>query len=510
MADDVLGKVISLFSGDKTEHMSDKEIVLRQRHKELGENKYAKFFRQKTDEADVSLAQFFHTLYKMIMPIRGFMKDVTKMTQLRQVVMEAFIDPSIVETIRRLSPQAIEERAKATPSTELVAEIRGDISKLASGFNSTRINGVNRCHNMIMVISQLVNFDYPGIIKKFDPNFTEGPFSDAPKFVPVKVEAVFKEISEFLMISQGIVPESDWKTLLKLLKICAKEELISETQFAQMLIGLRDILNSKILLLLVQYASKNPVWTCKPQIPDEHVAEAWMEAKTLKAQACIDKIHKQEKMQKIDVLAREIFDSEELIRLEYYTPEMSAKYQKRELSGFTHADAVNYLACFMKDCFEREIHDLCDIVLIRGQWTNNAASKEMSESLHQVMGLQESITQLDESLSVDGADGSRLKAAMVRADRDQTQIRYINGIIETVNDTALELLNHATLHFAIIGKHLKNMGEDAQKKHPELLVNWRELSSVSKDHPLAPQMVKCYEKIHGFVELMLLGGAQYQ
>ncbi|MCL2190791.1 MAG: DUF5312 family protein [Treponema sp.] len=504
MAEDIVGKVISLFSGDKNANLSDKEIVLQQRHKELGENKYARFFRQKTDEADVPLAQFFHSLYKMISPIRVFMRDAAKMTQLRQIVLEAFIDPAIVETIRRLNPQAIEERAKGTESADLVAEIREDIDKLTSGFNSSRINGVNRCHNMIMIISQLVNFDYPDMIRKFDPSFTEGPFSDAPKFTPVKVDQVSKEIGEFLTVAQGVVPESDWKTLLRLLKICAKEELISDNQFAQMLIGLRDILNSKVLLLMTQYGSKNPVWTCKPRIPDEHVAEAWVEAKTLKAQACIDMINNKEKKQKIDVLAKEIFESEELIRLENYVPSRGAMYQNRDLVGFNFAYGLNYLSSFMADCFEKEIYDLCDLVRVRGQWTNIASSKEMSESLYQIMELPESIARLDEALAVDGADGSRLKAAIIRAERDPSQIRYINTIIESVNDTAQETLDHAAQHFAVIGKHIKSLGEDIQKKHPELIVNWRELSSVSKDHPLAPQMVRAYAKVHSFVQLMQL------
>ncbi|MCL2192073.1 MAG: DUF5312 family protein [Treponema sp.] len=504
MAEDIVGKVISLFSGDKNANLSDKEIVLQQRHKELGENKYSRFFRQKTDEADIPLAQFFHSLYKMISPMRIFMRDAAKMTQLRQIVLEAFIDPTIVATIRRLNPQTIEERAASTESAELIAEIRADIDMLNSGFNSTRINGVNRCHNMIMIISQLVNFDYPNLLRKFDPSFAEGPFADAPKFSVVKVELVSKEIGEFLTVAQGVVPESDWKTLLKLLKICAKEELISETQFAQMLIGLRDILSSKVLLLMTQYGSKNPVWTCKPRIPDEHVAEAWVEAKTLKAQACIDMINNKEKKQKIDVLAKEIFDSEELMRLENYIPARGIMYQKKEFVGFNYAYGLNYLSSFLTDCFDKEIYDLCDLVRVRGQWTNIASSKEMSESLYQIMGLSQAITNLDEALAVDGADGSRLKAAITRAERDPTQIRYINTIIESINDTAQEILDNAAQHFAVIGKHIKNLGDDVVKKHPELIVNWRELSSVSKDHPLAPQMVKAYAKVHSFVQLMQL------
>jgi hypothetical protein len=78
MAEDLVGKVINFFSGENTENMSDKEVVLRQRHKELSENKYAKFYKLKTDEVDPSLGQFFYSLYKMILPVRTFMKDTAK------------------------------------------------------------------------------------------------------------------------------------------------------------------------------------------------------------------------------------------------------------------------------------------------------------------------------------------------------------------------------------------------------------------------------------------------
>jgi len=497
MAEDIVGKVISLFSGDRM-NMSDKEIVLQQRLKELGENKYAGFFRQKTEEADAQLAQFFHSLYKMILPMRGFMKDTAKMVQLRQVVMEAFIDPAIVETIRRLNPNGIEERAGKTPSMELVAEIRADIARLGSGFNSARINGVNRCHNMIMIISHLVNFDYPGILKKFDPNFTDGPFSVPPKFSPVKLDMIAREMGEFLTVAHGVIPDSDWKTLLKLLKICAKEELISETQFAQMLIGLRDILNSKILILMVQYGSRNPVWTCKPRIPDEHVAEAWVEAKTLKAQACIEMIKGRERKLRIDSLVREIFDSEDLIVLENYTPAAGSPYRKRDLTDFAYAEGLNYLSSFLSGCFDKEI---CDLLLIRGQWTSNASSKEMSEALHQIMGLSESVAALDEDLSVNGSDGSRLKVAIGRVDRDSTQIRHINTIVGNINESAREILENATQHFSVIARHMKAMVEDVQKKHPELIVNWRELSSVSKE-PILGQLERETSKVQTFVHLM--------
>jgi hypothetical protein len=354
-----------------------------------------------------------------------------------------------------------------------------------------------------MVVFQLANCDYPGLLKKFDPNFTDGPFGADPKFSPVKTLTVAKDLGEFLMVSQNINPDSDWKTLLKLLKICAGEELISENQFAQMLIGLRDVINSKVLELMVQLGSKNPVWSCRAKIPDEHIADAWLELRTAKAQECINRINTAQKNKHINILVKDIFDTDEFERLEYYTAKKSETYHKRGMSPFAYASGLNYLSVFLSDYLEKEIHELCDILLIRGQWTNNNFSKEMSEALHQLLALPERITSLDASLSDDGSDGSRLKAALLRVDRDKTQIRYMNSIIDNINDTALEILENAAQHCMVIEKHLKNLAEDVQKKHPEMVRNWRELNSVSKD-PLSQQIARDSQRINCFIQLMQL------
>ena len=503
MAEDLVDKVINFFSGDGTEKMSDKEVILRQRFKELSENKYVKFYRPKTNEADPSLGQFFYSLYKMILPIRTFMKDTSKSTRLRQIVLEAFLDPAIVETVKRLNPAVIEAQSKKMQPVELTDQIHADIEMLKSKFDSGRINGINRCYNLVMVVFQLVTFDYPSLLKLFDPNFSEGPFAGDAKFSPVKGAVIAKNTGDFLTVCQGINSDSDWKTLLKLLRLCAGEELISDNQFAQMLLGLRDIVNSKILELVVQCGSMNPIWACKPRIPDEHIAEAWLDFRVSKAQEFIDMINTSEKNKQISSLLKEIFYGGDLTHLEYYTVARSDIFRKKELSGFTYAEGLNYLALFLSEYVVKDISELFDILLVRGQWNNNASSKEMSEAFHLLMEIPEAVSQLDESLADDGVDGSRLKASIVRADRDPTQARYINSIIEAVNDRALELMNNSIGYLTVIDKHLKNLADDVQRKHPELLVNWRELNSVAKE-PLLQQMAEDHRKINSFVQLMNL------
>ena len=503
MAEDLVGKVINFFSGDSNENLSDKELILRQRFKELGENKYAKFYRLKTEEADPSLGQFFYSLYKMILPIRKFMKDTAKLTRLRQIVMEAFLDTSIVEVVKRLSPADIEEHSKNLNPEEMTTQIRADINLLMSKFDSARINKINRCYDLVMVILQLATFDYPALLKHFDPNFTEGPFGGDSKLSPAKISSLAKDVADFLTISQGIDPDSDWKTLLKLLRICAGEELISDNQFAQMLLGLRDVLNSRVLELLVQCGSKNPIWQCKPKVPNEHIAEAWLETRVNKAQESINKISSAEKHKHISVLLKEIFYGGDLGQLDYYTVARSEALRKKDLAGFAYAEGLNYLAVFLSEYVEKDIHELSDLLLIRGQWINIANSMELSEALHQLAKLPDDISRLDDALSDEGTDGSRLKAALIRVDRDHSQARYINSIVQSIDEAALEILNNAIQHLSVFDKHLRILVDDVQKKRPEMIINWRELNSVSKD-PMLQLMAENQGRITNFIHLMQL------
>jgi hypothetical protein len=248
---------------------------------------------------------------------------------------------------------------------------------------------------------------------------------------------------------------------------------------------------------------RNPVWACRPKIPDERIADSWLEVRIVKAQECIDRISNTEKSKQINVLLKEIFYGGDLTHLENYTPAKSDYFRNKDLTYYTYAEGLNYLSVFLNEYIQKDIKELFDILLIRGQWTNNADSKELSEEFHQLLDLPEDISRLDSSLTDEGPNGSRLKASLMRIERDHSQARYIESIIEGVNEEALELINKATQHFTVIEKHLKNLTDDMQKKHPELIINWKELMNVSKN-PLFEVMAENHRRINCFVQLMRL------
>jgi hypothetical protein len=314
---------------------------------------------------------------------------------------------------------------------------------------------------------------------------------------------IINEISEFLTVTQPLRPEDNWPKVLNLFKTCAGRDIVPPEQFLSMIRTLRELHTSRIMELMVQYTLRNPVWMWKPKVYQGTIGQEWLEAKKNEVEKFTNKINNTQKAGQINALTKQIFESSDIVRLMSYTMQISDIYQSKNLDYFFYAEGLNYLHSFLEDYVDKEIKELCDILLIRGQWTNITMSREMSEALHDIMGTFESISKLDHLISEDGGDGSRLRAAFLRMDHDKTQIRYINSIIGKTNEEALDIINYAVKKLIILGKHIKSLIDDLARKHPELIINWRELNMASKE-PINNRMVNNFKRINYFVQLMHL------
>jgi len=501
MAEDLMDKVFSFFSGEGL--TDEKQNMLKGIARELSQSKFAKFFRVRTEEADPSLLSFLFSVYKTVYPIKMFMRDEKKVSHLRYLIVDTCLDGSIKEIANRLDTAALDAKAKTMSGEQLIAAIQTDISLLTSQYDVNHINNVNHRYELASALIQFIGYNFPGFFKKFDSHFADGSFIIEPKFPAVKAILIIDQIGEFLTATQALKPEEDWKGLLGLLKTVEGQDIVNPEQFTTMIKNLREIHTSKILELMCQYTLRNPVWQWKHTSFHETIGEAWLESKICEANGYISKINNAKKNSQINALTKEIFESTDLLRVENYSVQLGDAFRRKNLEGYLYAEGLNYLKAFMDDYIDKEIKELCDILLIRGQWTNNTMSREMSESLHELFNIPARIADFDVVLSEDGADGSRLRAGMLRIDRDPTQARMINAIVSKVNSEAQEMINESVQALIVIGKHLKVLIEDVQKKHPELLINWREVNLVSKD-PLSQRMVNSFKKINYFVQLMHL------
>jgi hypothetical protein len=472
--------------------------------KEINQNKYAKFYKIKTGEAEPPLAKFFYDIYKTIAPAQVFMQNAAKSAQLKQMVIESFMDKRSQDILKRLSPEAIEERVKKTPPKEVSLQVKEDITALRSGFDNTKINTMDRCYTLILAFIRFVAFNYLLLIQKFDPKVNERNFNYQPKFEHIKAEGIAGEIKNFLELCDNIDPDQDWKTVLKVLKTYKGDmDVVAADQWNRLLLLLRDVRRSNILELIIRYIQKNPNWVPKPQIQDEHIVESYLEEKQSEAENCINNIVNAKRNAQVAALAKTVFGSAEVNRLRYYTERGSEVYTRKNFEGFLYAGALNYLKAFYMDFSKKDIKELCDLILIRGQWTSNTLSQQMSEGYHSFMELFDKVSTFDDTLSDNGEHGSRLKNAMLKADHNKSSAKYVRIILSTVNDEAKKMINTAAQALIIIGKHLKGAIDDYQKTPHDLIINWKELESAS-EAPLIQRMTLNYKRIYFLVQILQL------
>jgi hypothetical protein len=422
---------------------------------------------------------------------------------LKNVIIDSCIDNNIKDTISRLNYGNLDVKLKTMPGEKVIEEIKADLEKLIAQFSANHIAAVNRRYELAAALAHFATYNFKGFFKKFDPHFADGSFMIEPKFPAIKLILIVNELEAFLTVISLLKPEDDWKGLLGIINSCEGQELVNADQFITMVTSLREVFTSKIIELMVQYTLRNPVWQWKRVSFKETIGEEWLEEKKAEAVAYVQKLNNAKKNSQINALTKQIFEATDLVRLENYTVQLSESLRKKKVDYYIYAEGLNYLKAFLDDYINKEIKELSDILLIRGQWTNNTMAREMSEALHRLMEATVPINDLDTVLADEGGDGSRLRPALLRVDRDQTQIRYINSIVGNNNDKALDIIKQAAQDLIIVGKHLKNLIEDLQKKHPELMLNWKELTLVSKD-PLNQRMVVDFKRINYFVQLMHL------
>jgi hypothetical protein len=501
MANAFLEKVFSLF-GSRKDPESAKKRQLKQLVKELAGNKYARFYRAKSEEAEGSLGKFFFDIYRIIAPAQVLMQNAVKSAQLKQAAAEAFLDKNLQQIKERLDPKTIEEGAKKTPFKELVKQLEGDLAALSAAFDSSRIEAVDRCYNLILALAKFISYDFFFLLKKFDPNITERNFSYQPKFAAVRGEYLSDDLKDFLEISFAVDPDQDWKNALRVLKLYKNGvDVVALDQWNRILITLRDVRRSNIMELMIRHIDKNPQWASQPVLPDEHIAAAYIEGKRTETKNIVNQIVNAKKNAQADVLIKMIFGSLEIERTKYYTPKGSELYIKKNFDGFLFAAGLNYLKAFLLDHFKKDIRELCDLLLIRGQWTNVILSQQMSDYFHQIMGFSDELIAFDETFSDAGENGSRLKASVIKADRDKSQARYVTLILKNANETARTLINTAAQALIGLGKNLKNLLDDYQKPVRELILNWKELEGASET-PLPQRIADTYKKIYYFIQLM--------
>jgi hypothetical protein len=269
-----------------------------------------------------------------------------------------------------------------------------------------------------------------------------------------------------------------------------------------MLDNLRELWRSGVMELMIRHIDQDPHWEFKPQVTREHIAATYLEDRRKEVNNAFTGFLSSQRQNQVSALAAELFGDPDIKRLYNYTAKDGEPYIQKGLEGFIYAQSLNFLKAFLVDFFQKDIQELCELLLIRGLWASVEQSNKMSETYNTLLANTEQIHALEHSLGENGEEGTRLRTALAKSDRDRSQLRHMKFLLQEANDNAWELLSSTAAALLFLGRYLKEILVDA-KQGGGLIMNYRELQQATETQ-LTPHIILTYKRIYTYLQIQQL------
>lgn len=492
-------RILSIF-GIEPDPDREKKTILRELKKDLVKAK-GRFFVPTGELVDVGLAKTFHEMYAVVGPTRTLLSNAVASTALKAIFIEQYLSPEQRADQDRFTEEAIRAQVKALPPETVAHQVREALTEFSAVLELETQRKIDAQYNLFLAFMDIVEFNFYFMLKKFDSMLPEADFNYSPRWEAISGEYVLDDLKDFLTATGGLALDAEWDALFDILKSYKGMEVVSRPQWKKMLSTLANLRKSGVLLKLVQYLSKEPGFRPKLSLPNERIVDPFLTHLRNTVEGTLSKIALERKNDRVNALVLQVFGTTGISRTKNYTEKSNLAFQKKRIGGFTYVEPVNYLKAFLLDYYKRDIRELVNLLLVKGQWVSNALVAPMSEAFHQIMEVSDRLTAFDESLSEDSDRGAKLKMLLSRSDKDTNAAGSLRVQLKDINGTARQHIIEAATHLIVIGKHLKMAIDDHAKPKHELVLNWKALET-STDKVLQEWMATTYKQLYAFVQLM--------
>jgi len=494
-----LQRLLALFGGGGDPE-SEKRKLLKQVTRDIAKSRY-KFYRPKGEEALPGLARLFYEIYKVIAPAQVLLNNTDGSASLKSYIIDSFLTQEQIDLINRLAEDSIAEMAKAMNMKELQEQVKNIIVQVYSFFDTEKIKQIDDAYNTLLSFIRFAHFDYYFLLKKFDSNISERNFSYNPRFEAISGEYIAEDLKDFFEVFLGLNLGADWRAIFNGLKQYRNLDVINVDAWMKLVNALRDVRQSQILPQIVQHLDKDPYYTPTAVVSNERIVDPYLQKLKAQTDVIVQKVVQEKRTSRVEELAKVIFGTTAISRMKNYAEKANAGFAKKGLPGYIYIQPLNYLKAFLLDFFKKDVRELIDLLLIRGKWSTNLSSQMLSEAFHALMAASDALILFDDGLADDGDAGARIRSAMVKADRDKEQVKYLRTLMNDTNTKAASIINQAATALIAMGRTIKALIEDYEKSPHELIINWKEIDSAA-DGKIKRRMTDIYKKMYYFVQLM--------
>ncbi len=460
-----------------------------------------KFFQPNGDLVDTGLARAVHEMYAVVGPANTLLQNAASSNALKAI----FIEQVLSEAQRNLQTQLNEEHIRSVaptmPVDQLVSMFKEMLAEFSSALEAEMQRKIDTQYNLFLIFVDFISFNYYFMLKKFDSSLPEGDFSYLPRFEAINGEYVLDDLKDFLTAIAAVNPAAEWDALFDVLKSYKGMDVVSRANWKKMMANFVTLKKSGILLQLTQYLGGDPYYKVKAYVPSERIVDPYLSHIRSQVESVLQKISQEKRNDKLTGLVQQVFNTTGISRTKNYTEKANLGFQKKRVPGYSLVEPVNYLKAFMLDYYKRDIRELVNLLLVKGQWVSNALAQPMSDSFYHLMELSDQLTAFDDGLGDDAERGKKISVLLARADKDPNAATSLKVQVKEVNATARTLIVESATHLIVIGKHLKMAIDDYAKPKPELVLNWKQIEGGTQNI-LRDWLPTTYKLIYNFVQLM--------
>ena len=460
-----------------------------------------KYYSPKNYMMLTGMAKFFYEFYKTLGPAKNLIQHADSSGALKIILIESFLDNEYLELKDKFQEESIRERIKYTDTKKLTEELKQELLDFFAAFDAERIKLINGNYGFLRQFINLVHFDYYFLLKKFDANLPEGNFFYKPNFESINGDYIVDELKDFLDLSLAIHDNINWNMILDILKDYRGVEVVSRNGWKKLLRKLQEIQRTKVFELVIKHVDNNPFYKPSPHAYREKIVESYLAKVKTQTELTIQKMAKEKETKSVEFLCKKIFGTSSVSRMINYNEKMNALFQKKILGGFIYVNPLNYIKAFLVDYNKKMIKDIVDMLIVKGKWTTNILSQQLSDGYQQLVDITDQLFEFDESLAEDTPIGTKLKNILVRADKDKKYARILRQMLKELNDNAKKIMYDAAQGLIILAKNLKNLLDDYSKQPHELIINWKEIDTHT-DNTIKDRLVNIYKKIYYFIKLL--------
>jgi hypothetical protein len=479
-----------------------KKRALKAIGKNLSKDRY-KFYKPRGKEIQPTFGRFLYEIYKSISAVRKLVQTSDTSGTLKMVVIDSLMDERQRQLREALDERNIRETARNADLKVVTDQVKETMINLVGSFDANRVKRVNTLYSDLRSFVEFCHFDYYFTLKKFDSAISEDSFTYKPKFDSIDGEYVIDDIRDFLEVAKALPEEADWEAVFDVLAAYRNVEVVDRDQWRKVWKTLRNVLDSNVLEDIVRHGSDEPYWAVKGSSSTYRIVEPYLSEVKSNVEQTLQKISSERRNNRIEQLVKQIFSTTVIARTKNYTEKANVQFQRIEGGGYKYVHAVNYLKAYLLDFFKKDVREIVqDLLIVRGKWVTNVQAQQISDAYHGVLSVSEQVIKLDDGLGDEGEIGQKMRRAMGRVvDRDRGSQKFIRELLDQVNRQALDLVNEAAQNLIIIGKNLKLLIEDVDRKEHQIITNWKELDSEIEDS-LKGRMSAIYKQLYYLVQLL--------